>query len=147
MSTKAIIPQRPLPTVIDEFFKPWNQWLDDNRFIPGIKSLPAVNIKEGGNNYTVSLAAPGMKKEDFKIDLNGNMLTISSEKEEDKETKEERFTRREYSYQSFSRSFTLPEDVADDAINALYENGELKITIPRKQPATNSPAAKRIEVK
>lgn len=143
MSTKAITPQRPLPTMIDEFFKPWNQWLD----VPGIKSLPAVNITESGNNYMVSLAAPGLKKEDFRIDLNGNVLSISSEKEEDKETKEERFTRREYSYQSFSRSFTLPEDVADDAINALYENGELKITIPRKQPATHSPSAKRIEVK
>jgi HSP20 family protein len=147
MSTKLIIPQRPLPTMIDEFFKPWNQWLDDSRFVPAVRSLPAVNIKEQDDKYTVTLAAPGMKKEDFKIDLSGNMLSISSEKEEDKKTTEEKFTRREYSYQSFSRSFALPDDVTGDAIEARYEDGELTINIPRKKPATKATSTKHIEVK
>jgi HSP20 family protein len=71
----------------------------------------------------VSLAAPGMKKEDFKIDVDGNMLTISSEKEETKEEKEKKFTRKEYNYSSFSRSFTLPDEVNKEKIDAKYEDG------------------------
>ena len=74
-------------------------------------NVPAVNITEQKNDYLVSLAAPGMKKDDFKIDVDGNMLTISSEKEENKEEKDKKFTRKEYSYSSFSRSFTLPDEV------------------------------------
>ena len=93
------------------------------------------------------MAAPGMKKEDFKINVDGNMLTISSEKEEKKEEKDEKYTRKEYSYSSFSRSFTLPEDVKQDALDAKYEDGVLNLRLPRREDAKKATASKRIAVK
>jgi len=147
MSTKAITRSSPVPSIFDDFFKPWNQWFDDGGLINRVSNLAAVNIKESGNHYTVSLAAPGMKKEDFNIDVDGNMLTISSEKEESTEDKGDRYTRKEYSYSSFSRSFTLPDDVKLETIDARYESGELKITLPRKEDTKKTTATKRIAVK
>jgi HSP20 family protein len=131
----------------DDFFKPWTQWFDDGGLMTRTALVPAVNIKENGDHYTVSLAAPGLKKDDFKIDVDGNMLTISSEKEESKEEKDEKFTRKEYSFSSFTRSFTLPEDVKPESIDARYDNGELKIVLPRKEEAKKTAATKRIVVK
>ncbi len=87
-----------------------------------------------------------MKKEDFNIDVEGNILTISSEKEETKEEEENKFTRNEYSYSSFSRSFTLPEEINKEKIEASYRDGVLKILLPRKEEA-KKPAAKQIAVK
>lgn len=136
-----------MPSVFDDFFKPWDLLVDDSRIMNRMANVPAVNIQENSNNYMVSLAAPGLKKEDFKIDVEGNMLSISSEKEDTKETKEETFSRREYSYNSFSRSFTLPEDVKMEAIDARYENGELRIVLPRKEEAKKTNVTKKIEVK
>ncbi|MGZ5221956.1 MAG: Hsp20/alpha crystallin family protein [Chitinophagaceae bacterium] len=147
MSTRELTRSSAMPSVFDDFFKPWSQWFDDGGLIGKVTNLPAVNVRENGNHYTVSLAAPGLKKDDFKIDVEGNMLTISSEKEENKEEKDERFTRKEYSYSSFSRSFTLPEDVKEEAIDARYENGELRITIPRRENGKKTTATKRIAVK
>ena len=147
MSTRALSRSSAMPTVFEDFFKPWSQWFDDSGLVGRTANIPAVNIKENGNHYTVSLAAPGLKKEDFKIDMEGNMLTISSEKEESKEEKDEKFTRKEYSYSSFSRSFSLPEDVRQEAIEARYENGELKITLPRKDNGKKTPATKQIPIK
>ena len=95
----------------------------------------------------VSLAAPGLKKSDFKIEVEGNMLTISSEKEESKEEKETRYTRKEYSYTSFSRSFTLPEEVNKEKIDAVYEDGVLKLTLPKMEEAKKAAATKHIAVK
>lgn len=109
--------------------------------------MPAVNVTEDPDHYTVSLAAPGLKKSDFHIDIEGNMLSISSETEEKKEVKEEKYTRQEYSYSSFSRSFNLPEDVKQDAIDAVYEDGVLNIRLPRKEEAKKTTASKRIAVK
>ncbi len=109
-------------------------------------NVPAVNITEKKDEYQVSLAAPGMRKDDFKIDVEGNMLTISSEKEENKEEKDKKFTRKEYSYSSFSRSFTLPEEINKEKIEAKYEDGVLKIALPRKEEAKR-PSAKHIAVK
>lgn len=120
-----------IPTLFEDFFKPWNEWFTTPW--KGLSSVPAVNIEENENEYLVSLAAPGMSKDDFKIDVNGNMLTISSEKEETKEEKEKPFTRREYNYSSFSRSFTLPADVNREGIMARYENGVLKLSLPRRE--------------
>jgi HSP20 family protein len=136
-----------MPSVFEDFFKPWSQWFDDSALVNRVTSMPAVNIRENGSHYTVTLAAPGLKKEDFHIDLDGNMLTISSEKEEKKEEKDERFTRKEYSFTSFSRSFTLPEDARPEAIDARYENGELRITLPRKEESKKAATTKRIDVK
>src|SRR5262245_32184906 len=114
------------PVFFDDFFKPWNEWFDTSGgLFSRALTVPPVNITENKDEYMVSLAVPGMKKDDFKIDVNGNMLTISSEKEESKEEKDKRFTRKEYSYSSFSRSFTLPEEVNKEQIEARYEEGVL----------------------
>ena len=147
MSTQALsrLSER-MPTVFEDFFKPWNEWFDNGGLFGRTMNIPAVNITEQKNDYLVSLAVPGMKKEDFKIDIDGNMLTISSAKEETKEEKEKRFTRKEYNYSSFSRSFTLPDEVNREKIDAKYEDGVLKITLPRKEEVKN-PAAKQIAVK
>lgn len=135
------------PSLFDDFFKPWNEWFDNGGFPTRMLTMPAVNVSEDPDHYTVSLAAPGLKKSDFQIDIEGNMLNISSETEERKEVKEEKYTRQEYSYSSFSRSFNLPEDVKQDAIDAVYEDGVLKIRLPRKEEAKKTAASKRIAVK
>ena len=98
-------------------------------------SLPAVNIRESADAFEVEMAAPGMTKDDFKIELDNNMLTISSEKKMRNEEKDgDRYTRREFSYQSFQRSFQLPKDVVDaDKIQARYDNGLLHLVIPKKE--------------
>lgn len=146
MSTKALTRQSAMPTIFEDFFRPWNQWFDDGALVGKVTNLPAVNIRENGDHYTVTLAAPGLKKEDISINIENNMLTIRSEKEETTESKEEKYTRKEYSYNSFSRSFSLPEDVKQEAIDARYEDGELKITLPRKEEAKKATASKQIAV-
>ena len=135
-----------MPTLFDDFFKPWNEWFDNGGLWGRVLNIPAVNITEQKDEFLVSLAAPGMKKEDFIIDVDGNMLTISSEKEENKEEKGKKFTRKEYNYSSFSRTFTLPEEINKEKIEAKYEDGVLKIALPRKEEA-KKPAAKQIAVK
>jgi HSP20 family protein len=110
-------------------------------------TMPAVNIVENKEDYMVSLAVPGMKKDDFNIDVEGNMLTISSEKEESKEEKEDKYTRKEYNYSSFSRSFTLPDEVNKEKIEAKYEDGVLKLMLPKKEEAKKLAAGKHIAVK
>jgi HSP20 family protein len=126
-----------VPFAFDDFFKPWNEWFDNEstNLWGRAMNIPAVNVAEHKDQYMVELAVPGMKKDDFKIDVDGNILTISSEKEETKEEKEKKFTRKEYNYSSFSRSFTLPDEVNMEKIDAKYENGILKIALPRKEEA------------
>jgi HSP20 family protein len=104
-------------------------------------TIPAVNIKETKDNFVVELAAPGMRKEDFRVELDGNQLTISSEKRtEEEQTDESRYTKREFSYQSFQRMFQLPKDVVDaEKIEARYENGLLHLVIPKKEEAKQKP--------
>ena len=134
------------PTFFDDFFKPWNEWFDnENNFLTRQTRIPSVNITENKDQYNVSLAVPGMKKDDFKIDVEGNILTISCEKDETKEENEKRYTRKEYSYSSFSRSFTLPDEVNREKIDARYEEGLLKISLPRKEEVKKF-AAKQIAV-
>jgi HSP20 family protein len=135
-----------MPTLFEDFFKPWNEWFDNAGLWGRVLNIPAVNITEQKDEYLVSLAAPGMKKEDFKIDMDGNMLTISAEKEESKEEKDKKFTRKEFNYSSFSRTFTLPEEILKEKIEAKYEDGVLKIVLPRREEA-KKPAAKQIAVK
>lgn len=135
------------PVLFDDFFKPWNEWFDNGSNFWGRQvRIPSVNITENKDAYDVSLAVPGMKKDDFKIDVHGNMLTISCDKDETKEEKDKKFTRKEYSYYSFSRSFTLPDEVNAEKIDARYEDGLLKISLPRKEEAKKT-AAKQIAVK
>ncbi|WP_018616426.1 Hsp20/alpha crystallin family protein [Segetibacter koreensis] len=147
MATNALTrPTRTFPSVFDDFFKPWNEWFDKESIFPGTVTVPAVNIAENEKEYKVSVAAPGLKKEDFKIDVEGNMIAISSEKEEEKEEKEGKSTRREYNYSSFSRSFTLPEDVNKDSIAASYTDGVLQLILPKKEEVKKTASNKQIAV-
>jgi HSP20 family protein len=126
-----------LPNLVDEFF--------NGEFFPRFidyetkYTMPAVNISEGKEDYTIEVAAPGLNKEDFKISLENNMLTVSSEKEEKQENKDEKVMRKEFSYCSFSRSFTLPLTVESDKIKATHKDGILQIVIPKKEEAKVKP--------
>jgi HSP20 family protein len=104
------------------------------------QTTPSVNVRETNNAYLVDVAAPGLKKEDFKVNFDNDVLTISSEKEESKEEKDERFTRREYSYAAFERSFSLPQTAEAEKMEAKYENGVLEIKIPKKELAIKKPS-------
>jgi len=131
-----------LPNVFNDFFRDWST----SNFSDTNTTLPAVNIKENENEFLVDVAVPGMEKGDFKIDLDNDILTISSEKTLNNEDSDEKYTRKEYSYLSFKRSFTLPKGIVDsDNISATYKNGELKITIPKLEEAKPKPV-KLIEV-
>ncbi|OQP48938.1 Hsp20/alpha crystallin family protein [Niastella populi] len=144
MSTRELTKRsESFPAFFDDFFKPWNEWMGMGRAL----TTPAVNITENKNHFEISVAAPGLKKNDFNIDVDDNMLTISSEKEEKKEEKDERCTRKEYNYSSFTRSFTLPEDVIKDKIEAVYEDGVLRITLPKTEQAKKATLSKHITVK
>jgi HSP20 family protein len=146
MATLAKLTER-MPTFFDDFAKPWNEWFDGGGLLGRTMTMPAVNINETKDDYNVSLAVPGMKKDDFNIDMEGNMLTISCEKEEKKEEKEKKFTRKEYNYTSFSRSFTLPDEINRDKIEAKYEDGLLKVVLPKKEEAKKLVTSKHIAVK
>lgn len=103
-------------------------------------TIPAVNIKETKDSFNVELAAPGMRKEDFKVELDGNQLTISSERIAEESSDEHRYTKREFSYQSFKRTFQLPKEVVDaDKIEARYKDGLLHLVIPKKEEAKPKP--------
>ena len=148
MATKALIKSGEIfPSVFEDFFKPWNEWYENGGYFGKIMKVPAVNVTENKDNYMVSVAAPGMKKNDFKIDVEGSMLTISSSKEENKEEKDAMFTRKEYSYSSFSRSFTLPDEVLKNKIEATYEDGLLKLVLPKNEEVKKTMASKHIAVK
>ncbi|MEZ5084301.1 MAG: Hsp20/alpha crystallin family protein [Bacteroidales bacterium] len=103
-------------------------------------TLPAVNIKETPDEYLIQVAAPGLDKKDFKINLENNQLTISSEKEEIKKEENENFMRREFSYQSFQRSFNLGENLIDgNKISAKYTDGILSIVLPKREEVKPKP--------
>lgn len=136
-----------LPLMMDDFFKPWDEWFDKGTIMNRMLTVPAVNITENKDDYKVALAVPGMKKDDFSIDMEGNMLTISCEKEENKEEKDARFNRKEYNYSSFTRSFTLPDEINKEKIEARYEDGLLKLVLPKKEEAKKAIANKHIAVK
>ena len=126
-SNRASAPWRDFFNV-DNFFD--NNWLSKWE-----KDFPAVNIAEDEKNYSVEVVAPGFKKEDFKLKVEDDILTISAEsraeKKENGNGKE--YTRREYSYNSFTRSFRLPDDVKDDNIGASYQDGILKLELPKSK--------------
>ncbi|MFD1613778.1 Hsp20/alpha crystallin family protein [Gelatiniphilus marinus] len=131
-------------------FSNLSHWIDEifNRDLPsaftsnfntGI-TLPKVNIKESADAYMVEMAVPGLKKSDFQINLNNQVLSISTETKQENEHTEENYTRREFGYSSFKRTFTLPETVNDDKINANYKDGILTIVLPKKEEAKQKPA-------
>lgn len=148
MNTKTLAKRSErMPSFFDDFFSKPLLDLFDGGFPSRRINVPAVNISERKDDYLVSMAAPGLKKEDFKIDVEGNMLTISSEKEEDHEEKDEKYTRQEYSYSSFERSFTLPDEVNKDRIDAHYQDGVLQLVLPKKEEAKKMTISKQIAVK
>ncbi|WP_224484575.1 Hsp20/alpha crystallin family protein [Robertkochia aurantiaca] len=125
------------PSVFEEFFRPdWFGGMNDMN-----NRVPAVNIKEKDNGFELELAAPGVKKEDFNIEVDQNVLTISTEQRNEKEETGDdgNYSRREFSYTSFQRSFTLPDTVNSDKIDASYEDGVLKLSIPKKEEALPKP--------
>ncbi|MBM3405166.1 MAG: Hsp20/alpha crystallin family protein [Bacteroidetes bacterium] len=125
------------PRFVDEFFgRDLLSDSFDNR--TGI-SMPAVNIIEGKEDFTIEVATPGLKKDDFKICVENNIMTISSEKEEKQEEKVEHFVRREFTYASFCRTFSLPNTVEVDKIKASHNDGVLSINIPKKEEARVKP--------
>jgi len=102
-------------------------------FTRSANNLPAVNIREDEKAFYLELAVPGMDKKDLKIDLKDDVLTISSEHKEEKEDNGDGYKRREFSYNSFCRSFYLPENIDADKIDAGYKDGILEISIPKKE--------------
>jgi HSP20 family protein len=124
------------PSLFEDMLRPMNEWLDDRW--PFSSHLPAVNVKETDKEYLINLAAPGLEKDDFKIDVNGTLITISAEKENSEEEKEDGYTRKEYNFHSFTRSFTLPEDILTEKIDANYVKGELRLSLPKKEGARKS---------
>lgn len=131
-----------VPSFLDRFFEgdvmDWNTW----NFAGSNSTLPAVNVKENDNEYLIEVAAPGLKKNDFSLHYENGRLTISSEKKEEKEEKQgEKITRCEFSYQSFQRSFSVPENVVNaDKISAKYDEGILHVTLPKREEVKPKPA-------
>ncbi len=125
-----------IPALFDDFFsRELFNWGNTN-FSSTSTTIPAINIQEKAESFEVEVAAPGMEKKDFNITLEGNLLTISSVKENSEEKKMDNYTRREFSYQSFQRTLELPKEVVDsEKIKANYENGLLRLSIPKKEEA------------
>ncbi|ULQ52694.1 Hsp20/alpha crystallin family protein [Flavihumibacter fluvii] len=131
--------------------RPWSDWLDvdrifnDNFLTEFNKKMPAINVAETDKAYQIEVVAPGFLKTDFTVKLDGDMLQISAESTTETKGEEKNYTRKEYHRNSFNRSFTLPENVQADAINAQYEDGILTLTIPKLAPQSK-PAPKSINV-
>ena len=125
-----------IPALFDDFLgQEFFNWGNTN-YSATQTTIPMVNVKESTENFEVEVAAPGMDKKDFKIQLDNNLLTISSQRENSEEREQDGYSRKEFSYQSFQRSFMLPKDVVDqDGIAARYENGLLQLTIPKREEA------------
>lgn len=136
-----------MPTFFNDFITKdlWDWGVNNNSLTN--TTIPAINVRETNDNFEVEVAAPGMQKNDFKVELDGNMLTVRSERQDQREEKEnEKYTRREFSYQSFQRTFQLQKDVVDEEkIQAKYENGLLHLIIPKKEQAKQRPP-KMIEI-
>ncbi len=126
-----------MPSILSDFFNNDGfERLFDYDLLPSVNKfnrVPAANIKDNGKEYRVELAVPGMKKDDFDISLENDSLTISAEQKKEKEDEDASYTRREYSYNAFRRTFRIPEMINPDKIRARYENGVLEITLPKKE--------------
>lgn len=125
------------PSIVNDFLRgDLSDWM--NLDFPEMNiTVPAMNVIESEDNFTIEVAAPGMQKEDFKVNLDRNILTISSERKEERNSDGEgKFNRREFSYQSFQRSFNVPDNMVEgDKIEAKYKDGILYVTLPKKEEA------------
>lgn len=137
-----------VPSFFDRFFDGELMDWNNSNFSSTDTTLPAVNVRENENEFQIDVAAPGLKKEDFKVHFDNGRLTISSEHKNLDEQKEgEKVTRREFSYQSFQRAFTVAENVVDaEKIQASYENGILHISLPKREEVKPKPA-KEIKIR
>jgi HSP20 family protein len=123
------------PALMNDIFKPdWFGGIENTN-----PTFPAVNIKENETNFELELAIPGFKKDNFNIEIDENVLTISSEIKSGDTVKENNYTRREFSFSSFKRAFTLPETIDEAKINANYEDGILRLSLPKREEALPKP--------
>ena len=123
------------PSLMNEYFRPdWFGGMDRSD-----SNMPAVNIKDNEKAFELELAVPGMKKEDFNVEVDKNVLTVSAETKSQDEVSEDNYTRREFAFSSFKRVFTLPETVNDGKIDASYKDGVLKLILPKKEEALPKP--------
>lgn len=130
------------PSLLDELF-------DSAPPFSGLSSrshVPSVNISETDTNFELALAAPGKTRKDFNVELDDHVLTVSSESKHEDESMTDQYTRREFRYDNFQRSFSLPETVDTSGIKAKYDNGILTITLPKHEEAIPEPK-KQIEIK
>ncbi len=120
---------------MEDFFdnRFWNQGLLNDSFWNGRKGEPALNIKENDTNFEIELAVPGFTKKDFEITIDDGCLNVSAEKTTSEEEKEEDYTRREFSYNSFERSLRLPENVKEEEIKAKYKDGILSFKVDKME--------------
>lgn len=148
MSLVTFNRDRMFPTfgsLMDDFFNTELGHWRTNNFSATNTTLPAVNIREDADGFTVEMAAPGMEKADFKVNLEHNLLTIASERKEEHEEEDQKYSRREFAYRSFQRAFTLPDSADSEKIEASYENGVLMVRIPKKEEAKPLPP-RQIEI-
>lgn len=130
-----------IPSLLNNFLQ--DDWLDSTlgSLGSGSATLPAANIRETSDDFRIELAAPGMRREDFKVELNHDVLTVAAELETQHENTNGGYTRKEFSYQSFQRSFTLPENrVNGEQVSARYQDGILEIIVPKREEAKEKPA-------
>ncbi len=133
--------QNWLPSIFNSLF--------DDDFVTPTKQFasPAINIVENEKNYEIELAAPGLSKDDFKLNVNNDdELEISLERKSEENKEKRNFLRREFSYASYRRSFVLPEEVEREKISAVMLNGVLRITLPKKEEVVKTPAQRQIEI-
>jgi HSP20 family protein len=129
---------------MDDFFdnRSWVREMLPSRFWNGKTVEPALNIKENDDNFEIELAAPGFAKKDFEITIEDGCLNIAAENEHSKEEKDENYTRREFKYNSFTRSLQLPESVKQEEIKANYNDGILSFKVAKKEEARKTPPQK-----
>lgn len=132
-----------IPSLLNDLFM--DDWFDSSlrNWRSSGATLPAVNVRETNDDFVIEVAAPGMNRDDFKVELDNNLLSISAELEEKNETSDQNraYNRREFNYQSFQRSFSLPENkVEGTKISAKYKDGILHVTVPKKEEAKMKPA-------
>jgi len=131
---------------LSDFFET-DRWIAPDKIFRGFQnSLPAANISETDKEYKIELVTPGFKKDEIKVNLEQETLTISAENKTEKEETNKRYTRKEFSYGTFTRSFLLPKAANGEKIAAKYEDGLLKLTIPKKDEVINKAAKKEIKV-
>lgn len=126
---------RPFGGLVDDFFNsPFGKRIDEDLLKSGnFSTFPPVNIKETKEAYLLDVVAPGLEKSDFKINLEGKTLFIAFEQKNEKKEEDEKHIREEYSYSSFKRAFTVDDDIDVSKIDARYESGVLKVTLPKKE--------------